>query len=728
MSAILYGNLRAEIVGNVGARIQRVSLRQATVDLFRPRHAGALRKPLMLEREWDAADAFAAIRAGRPAGFYAACGYGKTTLLRNIAATAAERGLAPSCIYLRAGGDRVGDLLQDLVAKLYICDHPVRLTPQECAQLLSQVNAIVAIDDLSASPDQVEYLLSVLSGCSLVIGSAQPVLGRCGRSYQLGGLSEQSALALLADDMGRSLTTEELAAARRLVAAVEGQPLHVRQCAALVREGGHSLQELARRAAHDPEALDRLSIDALARHERRALAALALAAGALPASVVDAIGQIAYLAQWLESLHRRGLAERDDDRFGLPTCKAESYRQILLKDLDLAAAARGLSNWLTAADPTAADSQSAAEAALAMIEFAAERGDWTTVLRLARAAERVLFLAGRWEAWHHTLGQGLEAARATGDRAAEAFFAHQQGTLAICQDQLQDAYRLLQQALTLREQIEDADGASITRDNLQLLELPTPPSRSRSRMPRRVMHALGGMAGTLALVVSTVAITGVLRSSGTAEGQPTGSPSASATHTSGSASPSAQPSYSSAALIAQAVSFTSVPPASPAAGDAYVVTVVGGGSGNPVILSIDPGSGPVCSVSGSTVTFTAAGSCVIDANQAGNARYQPAPQAQQAITVTGLAQSISFTAPAAGTVDGSAPLSATGGKSGNPVVFTVDHTTQPGVCAVSGPNGSTVSYTAAGSCVIDANQAGNAKYAKAPQVQRMIKVSNYVIK
>jgi hypothetical protein len=41
------------------------------------------------------------------------------------------------------------------------------------------------------------------------------------------------------------------------------------------------------------------------------------------------------------------------------------------------------------------------------------------------------------------------------------------------------------------------------------------------------------------------------------------------------------------------------------------------------------------------------------------------------------------------------------------------------VCKVSG---STVTYLAAGSCVVDANQAGNAKYAAAPEVQRTIKV------
>jgi hypothetical protein len=58
----------------------------------------------------------------------------------------------------------------------------------------------------------------------------------------------------------------------------------------------------------------------------------------------------------------------------------------------------------------------------------------------------------------------------------------------------------------------------------------------------------------------------------------------------------------------------------------------GGGSGNPVIFSIDSGS-PVCSISGSTVVFNSPGSCVIDANQAGNTQYQAAPQVQQTVTV-----------------------------------------------------------------------------------------------
>ena len=91
-------------------------------------------------------------------------------------------------------------------------------------------------------------------------------------------------------------------------------------------------------------------------------------------------------------------------------------------------------------------------------------------------------------------------------------------------------------------------------------------------------------------------------------------------------------------------------------------------------------------------------------------------------TFTGTAvystQTISFTAPATGSVGGSAPLSATGGASGQPVVFSVDPSTATGICNVSGTDGATVNYTGVGSCIIDANQAAGGGYAAASAVER----------
>ena len=74
------------------------------------------------------------------------------------------------------------------------------------------------------------------------------------------------------------------------------------------------------------------------------------------------------------------------------------------------------------------------------------------------------------------------------------------------------------------------------------------------------------------------------------------------------------------------------PAGSPAYGSTYTVSATGGGSGNPVTFGISSaGLGP-CVISGSTVTFIGAGSCIITANQAGNADYQ-AGSADQVITV-----------------------------------------------------------------------------------------------
>jgi len=86
-------------------------------------------------------------------------------------------------------------------------------------------------------------------------------------------------------------------------------------------------------------------------------------------------------------------------------------------------------------------------------------------------------------------------------------------------------------------------------------------------------------------------------------------------------------------------------------------------------------------------------------------------------------QAISFTPPATGIAGQSATLSATGGGSGNPVVFSVDPSSGTGVCHVTGTSGTTLDYDAPGACVIDADQAGNASYAAAPTVTATIVVN-----
>ncbi len=134
----------------------------------------------------------------------------------------------------------------------------------------------------------------------------------------------------------------------------------------------------------------------------------------------------------------------------------------------------------------------------------------------------------------------------------------------------------------------------------------------------------------------------------------------------------------SVSLVAQTVTITSTPPAStPVVGQTYAVTATGGASPNPVVVSIDPASASVCAVDGSTVTFDHPGSCVINADQAGNGRYAAASTSQTvAVTAAAttteltvksdrLAAKVTASAPGAGTPTGTVTFSVDGVEVGS---------------------------------------------------------------
>ena len=146
----------------------------------------------------------------------------------------------------------------------------------------------------------------------------------------------------------------------------------------------------------------------------------------------------------------------------------------------------------------------------------------------------------------------------------------------------------------------------------------------------------------------------------------------------------------------------------------FGVTATGGGSSAPVLFSIV--SGPA-TISGSTVTITGAGSVVVRASQAGDANHSAASDVDRSFNVAKGTQSITFSAVSDKTFgDAAFDLSATGGASAQPVVFSV----------VSGPatiSGTTVTLTGAGSVTVRASQIGDSNYLPAPDVDRSFNVA-----
>jgi hypothetical protein len=188
------------------------------------------------------------------------------------------------------------------------------------------------------------------------------------------------------------------------------------------------------------------------------------------------------------------------------------------------------------------------------------------------------------------------------------------------------------------------------------------------------------------------------------------------------AAPQAQQSFA-VGLTPQSISFTSTPPAAATVGGAGYTATAAATSGLAVSFSIAAGSAGVCAISGATVSFTGAGTCAVNADQAGNASYAAAAQVQQSFTVSTpskSSQTITFTstAPSSAVVGGSSYHVTATASSGLAVSFALG-AGSAGVCSISG---GTVSFTGTGTCVVDADQSGNASYLAAPQVQQSIAV------
>ncbi len=140
-------------------------------------------------------------------------------------------------------------------------------------------------------------------------------------------------------------------------------------------------------------------------------------------------------------------------------------------------------------------------------------------------------------------------------------------------------------------------------------------------------------------------------------------------------------------------------------------------SGDVVVRSLAPTS-KGCALNAGRVSFTGAGRCLVDFNDAGNGAFAPANQVRQSIKVYAANVITTSRPPAAGTINGTYTVSGSA-TSGDPVVITLD-----GASTGCTLKASVVTFTKDGVCLVDFNDAGNGAFAKATQVQQSITVGS----
>ena len=460
------------------ARTERVHIRpRPTPILVRPR---LIRR--LLDRRMEVAAALSALDAGLPIELSGEPGMGKTAILRHLAHHARAASFADGIAYVRARRQPFTDLLQLIFEAFYESDEISRPTDAEIRRGLRDKQALILLDDVQLTQHELEQVLDIAPQSAFAVATRGRCLWGEVRSVALKGLSSEDAVLLLEQELERALDGEERSAAASLCAILEGHPVRILQAAALVRDHGISVAECARSIT--PAALISELMVSLDEKQRKALLALTALPGVpLTAQHVSGIGELADVEPALRTLARRGLVSSSESRHRLAEGVADQLRRSDELTPWVNRAITYFTAWAERYRRSPARLLEDAEALLAVQQYAAEARRSAEVLRVGTLLEGALVTGARWGAWAISLERCLAAAKALGDRSAEAWALHEIGTRALCVGDPGTARTLLSQAVALRESIDDIPAAAASRQNLALVLTPALDESRESRDP-----------------------------------------------------------------------------------------------------------------------------------------------------------------------------------------------------------------------------------------------------
>jgi len=471
-------------IGDPAGAVVREASRAERIHIH-PRPTPVLVRPALirrlLDRRTEVATALSALDAGLPIELSGEAGIGKTAVLRHLAHHVRAASFADGIAYVRARRQPFSDLLQLIFEAFYESDGTSLPTDAEIRRGLRDKQALILLDDVDLDPHVLEQVLDIAPQSAFAMATRERCLWGEVRSIPLKGLSPEDAVPLFERELERVLDDAERAAAASLCAALGGHPVRIIQAAALVRDHGIPVGECAR--AVTPAVLVAELTASIDEKQRRALLALTALPGVpLTAQHVSGIAELADVEPALRTLTRRGLVSGSQSRHRLADGVADQLRRT--EDLKpwLNRAITYFTAWAERYRRSPANLLEESEALLAVQRYAADARRWSEALRVGRILEGALVTGARWGAWAISLERCLAAAKALGDRSAEAWALHEIGTRALCVGNPGTARTLLTQAAELRESLGEITAAAFSRQNLALVVVAAA-DESRDGMP-----------------------------------------------------------------------------------------------------------------------------------------------------------------------------------------------------------------------------------------------------
>ncbi|MEW2354088.1 ATP-binding protein [Spirillospora sp. NPDC029432] len=368
----------------------------------RPAHADALEPDgRLVGRERELAEVTARLRQGRPVVVHGAPGAGRSAFVRQVAAA------WDTDVVLVAGAGQAPQDVQQRLFELCYDVEDYRPAPGRLRGLMESIQALIVVDDFSGSDKDLAALADTVRAGRLLVSMAGPVQDGRAWPLELGGLTEEHALALVTARLGRELDESEIDAVCCVYEACGGHPGTMVQAAAAIEAGrGEAL-------GTDPAVLRDALVAGLDAPARAALEVLR----ALPGVPVD--------PELLRALGGGSADAAELERLGLavPGAGGHMLAAGLETGADPAGYAEALIEWARTAPPrrTAA----AGPVVLAVLGATARRGDDENACRLARATAPAFNRALRWGTWRRVLRVGLECARRIGSAADVEYFEHE---------------------------------------------------------------------------------------------------------------------------------------------------------------------------------------------------------------------------------------------------------------------------------------------------------------
>jgi len=477
--------------------------------------------PKLIGREIEVDTAIKALQASVSLEFYGKEGVGKTSLLRYLAYRYETKLLFPDgVIYLIARSKPALDLLQALFDAFYDSNASIKPTDTQIRHALQDKRALILLDDLRLTKDELEELINAAPNCTLLLSSHNQHFWGEGESIALEGLSAEKAIFLLENDLGRSLEEDEKSVAQVLCNILNGHPLKLLQSLASVKQGISSLAEVVHQyrlesgSEHSSEIAEVMATST--EEERRVLAVLATLGGVgLLVQQVAAITELTDTTKILQALQQRDLVQFDGDRYSVNGSLAEVLERTWDLSLWLQKSLSYFTNLAEQCKTIPNRILNEVDAFLHLLTKASSSGLWAEVLQLGQLIEGAFALNKYWGTWGNVLQLGLKAARQLKQQASEALMLHQIGTRAVCLDDRETAKNALNQAIQIRESLGDKIGAAISRHNLGILVAIIAASAALGTVAATVSSGTAAATAT-AGVGATIAGTASTASTGTA--------------------------------------------------------------------------------------------------------------------------------------------------------------------------------------------------------------------